>query len=115
MTAHLPAAGLVKEATPAAPTATLVLAVDNMHCGGCLRSVERAALRIPGVSSARASLTAKRLTITYHPAQAGEVDLSPLSTRSASTRRRSKRPSRIAATPGRNICCAGWRWRASPP
>ena len=75
MTAHQPAAGLIKEATSAAPTATLVLAVDNMHCGGCLRSVERAALRIPGVSSARASLTAKRLTITYHPAQAGEVDL----------------------------------------
>ncbi len=75
MTAHQPAARLVKEATSAAPTATLVLAVDNMHCGGCLRSVERAALRIPGVSSARASLTAKRLTITYHPAQAGEVDL----------------------------------------
>jgi P-type Cu2+ transporter len=75
MTAHLPAAGLVKEATSAPPTATLVLAVDNMHCGGCLRSVERAALRLPGVSSARASLTAKRLTITVDPAQAGEVDL----------------------------------------
>ena len=75
MTAHLPAAGLVKEATSAPPAATLVLAVDNMHCGGCLRSVERAALRLPGVSSARASLTAKRLTITVDPAQAGEVDL----------------------------------------
>ncbi len=46
-----------------------------MHCGGCLRSVERAALRVPGVSSARASLTAKRLTVTFDPAQAGEVDL----------------------------------------
>ena len=54
---------------------TLTLAVDNMHCGGCLRSVERAALRVPGVSSARASLTARRLTVTFDPAQAGEVDL----------------------------------------
>ena len=75
MTAHPLAAGLVEEATPAPPAATLTLAVDNMHCGGCLHSVERAALRVPGVSNARASLTAKRLTITYRPAQAGEVDL----------------------------------------
>ena len=58
-----------------APPGTLTLAVDNMHCGGCLRSVERAALRVPGVSSARASLTARRLTVTFDPAQAGEVDL----------------------------------------
>ncbi len=75
MTAHLLAAKLVEEATSAPPTATLTLAVDNMHCGGCLRSVERAALRVSGVINARASLTAKRLTIIYHPAQAGEVDL----------------------------------------
>jgi Cu2+-exporting ATPase len=77
MTVHA-LAGLPKEAkdAPAAPTAaTVTLAIDNMRCGGCLRSVERAARSIAGVSSARASLTAKRLTVTCDPAQAGEVEL----------------------------------------
>jgi len=78
MIAQTLTAGLAKEAqgaTAASAPATITLAVDNMRCGGCLRSVERAALRIPGVSSARASLTAKRLTVTCDPAQAGEVDI----------------------------------------
>ncbi len=69
MTAH--AVDLARQA----PGATLVLAVNEMHCGGCLRSVERAALATPGVDSARASLAAKRLTVTYDPAQTGEADL----------------------------------------
>ena len=34
----------------------LTLAVDNMRCGGCIRSVERAAMSVPGVRSARANL-----------------------------------------------------------
>ena len=78
MIAQTLTAGLAKEAqgaTAASAPATITLAVDNMRCGGCLRSVERAALRIPGVSSARTSLTAKRLTVTCDPAQAGEVDI----------------------------------------
>ena len=29
---------------------TLTLVVENMHCGGCLKSVERAAMGVPGVS-----------------------------------------------------------------
>jgi P-type Cu2+ transporter len=72
MTEH-PAA-LAKQVADAAP-ATLTLAVEDMHCGACLRSVERAAMRVPGVDSARASLAAKRLTVTYDPTKAGEVEL----------------------------------------
>jgi P-type Cu2+ transporter len=72
MTEH-PAA-LAKQAADAVP-ATLTLAVEDMHCGACLRSVERAARRVPGVDTARASLAAKRLTVTYDPARAGEVEL----------------------------------------
>jgi Cu2+-exporting ATPase len=74
MTAHVPAAALAPQAADVSPT-TLVLAVDDMHCGACLRSVERAALRVPGVDSARASLAAKRVTVTYDPGRAGEVDV----------------------------------------
>ncbi|MEM7398055.1 MAG: heavy metal translocating P-type ATPase [Pseudomonadota bacterium] len=54
---------------------TMTLAVEDMHCGGCLRSVERAAMRVPGVETARASLAAKRLTVAYHPSETNEADV----------------------------------------
>jgi Cu2+-exporting ATPase len=54
---------------------TLTLAIENMHCGGCLRSVERAALKVPGVETARASLAAKRVSIAYDPSVADARDL----------------------------------------
>ncbi len=65
------------DAKPAAdaPIETLTLAVENMHCGGCLRSVERAVSSLPGVRSARANLTAKRVSIRYDPACCGEADM----------------------------------------
>jgi P-type Cu2+ transporter len=74
MTAHVPPAALAAQ-VPDVSSNTLVLAVDEMHCGACLRSVERAAMRVPGVDSARASLAAKRVTVTYDPGRAGEVDV----------------------------------------
>jgi P-type Cu2+ transporter len=43
---------------------TVNLAVPEMHCGGCMRKVERTLLAVPGVSSARANLSAKRVSIT---------------------------------------------------
>jgi Cu2+-exporting ATPase len=51
-----------------------MLAIENMHCGGCLRSVERAALKVGGVETARASLAAKRVSIVYDPTRAGAGD-----------------------------------------
>lgn len=62
------------ETEPGKPS-TMTLAVEDMHCGGCLRSVERAAMRVPGVATARASLAAKRLTVTYNPGEVGEADV----------------------------------------
>jgi Cu2+-exporting ATPase len=54
---------------------TVTLAIDNMHCGGCLRSVERAAMSVRGVESARANLSAKRVSIVYDQTRASEIDL----------------------------------------
>ena len=70
MTIHARAGQLAGGArTGAAPTpAVMTLAIENMHCGGCLRSVERAVLKVPGVETARASLSAKRVSIAYDPA-----------------------------------------------
>ena len=39
------------------------LAVENMHCGGCMRSVERALAALPGVLAARANLSQRRVSI----------------------------------------------------
>jgi P-type Cu2+ transporter len=78
MTAQALTARLAKEAngeTPMAARATFTLAIDNMHCGGCLRSIERAALKVPGVETARASLSAKRVSIAYDSSLTGAVEL----------------------------------------
>lgn len=49
----------------ATPTAsqTVTLAVENMVCGGCMRKVENALAAVQGVISARANLSAKRVTV----------------------------------------------------
>ena len=47
--------------TTASPV--IVLAVPDMHCGGCMRKVERTLSALPGVASARVNLSAKRVTI----------------------------------------------------
>jgi Cu2+-exporting ATPase len=78
MTVHASPERLAKDAQAARPVAErgmLTLAIENMHCGGCMRSVERAALGVQGVETARASLAAKRLSVTYDANLAGEVDL----------------------------------------
>ena len=44
------------------------LAVDGVHCGGCIRRIERAVLGVQGVHSGRVNLSTKRLAVTYDPA-----------------------------------------------
>jgi Cu2+-exporting ATPase len=44
---------------------TITLIVANMNCGGCLGKVERALSAQPGVTSARANLSAKRVTVNF--------------------------------------------------
>ncbi|WKW50245.1 heavy metal translocating P-type ATPase [Rhodomicrobium lacus] len=50
-----------------APSAsrTITLAVEDMHCGGCMRKVETALLGVPGVAAARANLSARRATVIF--------------------------------------------------
>lgn len=48
---------------------TTTLAVANMHCGGCMRKVEIALAAVPGVVSARANLSAKRVSAIHTPGQ----------------------------------------------
>mgnify|MGYP003640252168 CR=1 FL=1 len=52
-----------------------VLSVANMHCGGCVRSIERALGETDGVLEARANLTTKRVRVRFDE---GVVDLTGL-------------------------------------
>ena len=44
---------------------SVTLTVENMNCGGCMRKIERALTPAPGVASARANLSAKRVAISF--------------------------------------------------
>jgi P-type Cu2+ transporter len=46
---------------------THLLAVENMHCGGCMRAVEGALRQIEGVTAARVNLTARRVSVAVEP------------------------------------------------
>ena len=59
--------------TPPATRHITTLAVENMHCGGCIRSVERALAGLTDVVSARANLSQRRVSIeTRQPAATEE-------------------------------------------
>lgn len=51
------------------------IAVDGMTCGGCVKSVERALSHQAGVSAAKASLEAKRVTVEFDAAQTNQAQL----------------------------------------
>jgi Cu2+-exporting ATPase len=46
---------------------TIDLAVDGMHCGACMTTIEGALMACPGVVRARANLTARRVTAEFDP------------------------------------------------
>ncbi len=54
---------------------TTVLAVENMHCGGCMRKVETALAAVPGIATARANLSARRVTAVHDAAGVNAADL----------------------------------------
>ncbi len=51
--------------TPAEPAlSSVVLTVENMHCGACMSKVEKALAALEGVAAARVNLSAKRVSVT---------------------------------------------------
>jgi len=57
------------------PLETTTLVVENMHCGGCMRKVEQALSSEPGVVSARANLSARRVTVVSEKGRRSAEDL----------------------------------------
>ena len=47
------------------------LAIENMHCGGCLSKIEKTLAGLPGVSEARANLSARRVSVRFDPERTG--------------------------------------------
>ncbi|MBT5192976.1 MAG: heavy metal translocating P-type ATPase, partial [Rhodospirillaceae bacterium] len=55
--------------------ANLNLAVENLHCGGCVRRIEDTLTAEPGVTQARVNLTTRRLALQWREDQAEAGDL----------------------------------------
>ena len=53
----------------------LDLVVQDMHCAGCLRKVERGLGELPGVEYARANLSTKRVAVRWQPARLKPSDI----------------------------------------
>ena len=56
-------------------TQTSDLSVQGMTCAACVRRVERALLRVPGVVEASVNLPLHRATVRFDPLQASEAEL----------------------------------------
>ncbi len=61
--------------TEDASVQTITLIVENMHCGGCMTKVERALAAAPGVLSARANLSARRVSARIDSASTSVPEL----------------------------------------
>ena len=46
---------------------TVILAVDNMHCGKCVGNVERRYREMPGVSEVEVDLAGKQARVVFDP------------------------------------------------
>jgi len=60
-----------KVAQPGEAQEHVVLAVENLNCGGCMRKIERSLHEAPGIASVRANLSAKRVSVTFDPQTTG--------------------------------------------
>ena len=69
-----PATGEQPNSAPASSAAT-TLAIEGMTCASCVRRVERALSRTPGVSEASVNLATERATVTWNPDEASLADL----------------------------------------
>lgn len=47
---------------------TQIFTVPEIMCGGCLKTIETALSDVPGISHARANLSARRVSVTFDPA-----------------------------------------------
>lgn len=61
--------GLGDASAATAPENRATFIVENMNCGGCMRTIESSVGALAGVHQARANLSAKRLTVLFDPSR----------------------------------------------
>lgn len=71
------AAGNAAQSMPSgnSSTAVAILAIDGMTCASCVRRVEKALAKVPGVESATVNLATEKATVHFATAAAGVNDL----------------------------------------
>jgi Cu2+-exporting ATPase len=52
-----------------------VYKVPKIHCSGCVATVERAAIRVPGVIRAKANEQTKEIRVEFDPARVSEEQI----------------------------------------
>ena len=52
------------------PSVELELAIEGMTCASCVKRVEKALTRVPGVAQAQVNLATERALVAYDPAAA---------------------------------------------
>src|SRR6266498_1181225 len=58
-----------------AETAEAILAIDGMTCASCVRRVEKALAKVPGVESASVNLATEKATVRFATGAARPTDL----------------------------------------
>ncbi|MSO96970.1 MAG: heavy-metal-associated domain-containing protein [Rhodospirillaceae bacterium] len=53
----------------------IVIPVEGMTCGGCVKSVERTLIHQAGVSTAKASMEDKRVTVEFDASAINQAQL----------------------------------------
>ncbi len=69
------ASGAEIESAEAPPSTTTTLTIEGMTCASCVRRVERALSKTPGVASAAVNLATERATVSYDAATTSMDDL----------------------------------------
>lgn len=54
----------------------LELAVPDVHCGGCISTIEKSLLALPMVETARVNLSTRRVRVSYSPGKGRPSDIS---------------------------------------
>src|SRR5579871_2879853 len=62
-----------QKAAELATTSTIELAIGGMTCAACVRKVEKALGKVPGVSVANVNLVTERASVTYDPSSASDA------------------------------------------
>jgi Cu2+-exporting ATPase len=88
------------------------LSVPGMHCAGCMGKVERALGGVPGVTTARANLTARSVGVTHGEAVTVPDLVAALANAGFAAQPRATCWNRRLRRCGR--CWRRWRWRPLP-